>query len=194
MLRNDGYDFLNLGYYLERADNTARLLDVKYYVLLPRADFVGSGLDNYQWTTLLRALSAHRAFHWAYGGDVTAAQDRAFPDPQPRTARARCCTCPAKAERPPRPAGAAPMAARRAAQDRARALLGALAEARRSRTIFDEGLHEFLTRFIREIGALAQHGARQLSQREAAMILTVSHVTHLSLSTARCAAWCKASG
>jgi uncharacterized alpha-E superfamily protein len=74
LLRNDGWDFLNLGYYLERADNTARLLDVKYYVLLPRGDFVGSGLDNYQWTTLLRAMSAHRAFHWAYGGEVTAAK------------------------------------------------------------------------------------------------------------------------
>ena len=51
LLRNDGWDFLNLGYYLERADNTARLMDVKYYVLLPRADYVGSGLDNYQWST-----------------------------------------------------------------------------------------------------------------------------------------------
>lgn len=47
-LRNDGWDFLNLGYYLERSDNTARLMDVKYYVLLPRVEFVGSGMDNYQ--------------------------------------------------------------------------------------------------------------------------------------------------
>jgi len=73
-LRNDGYDFLGLGYGLERADNTARLIDVKYYVLLPRVDYVGSEFDNYQWTTLLRAMSAHRAFHWAYGGDVTPAK------------------------------------------------------------------------------------------------------------------------
>ena len=57
LLRNDGCDFLNLGYYLERGDNTARLIDVKYYVLLPAIDYVGSGLDNYQWTTLLRAMS-----------------------------------------------------------------------------------------------------------------------------------------
>ena len=73
-LRQDGFDFLGLGYALERCDSTSRLLDVKYYVLLPRAEFVGSGLDNYQWITLLRALSAHRAFHWAYGGDITAAK------------------------------------------------------------------------------------------------------------------------
>ncbi|MES2815028.1 MAG: alpha-E domain-containing protein, partial [Pseudomonadota bacterium] len=56
LLRDDGFNFLNIGYYLERGDNTARLMDVKYYVLLPRVDFVGSGLDNYQWTTLLRAM------------------------------------------------------------------------------------------------------------------------------------------
>ncbi|OYW60213.1 MAG: A alpha-helical domain with a conserved ER moti, partial [Rhodobacterales bacterium 12-65-15] len=52
LLRDDGFNFLNLGYYLERGDSTARLIDVKYYVLLPRIDFVGSGLDNYQWSTL----------------------------------------------------------------------------------------------------------------------------------------------
>jgi uncharacterized alpha-E superfamily protein len=73
-LRNDGYRFMNLGYAVERADNTARLLDVKYYVLLPSVAYVGSGLDNYQWTTLLRAMSAHRAYNWAYGGELTAAQ------------------------------------------------------------------------------------------------------------------------
>lgn len=70
-LRNDGNDFTNIGHYLERADSTARLLDVKYYVLLPQIELVGSGLDNYQWTTLLRSLSAHRSFNWVYGGEVT---------------------------------------------------------------------------------------------------------------------------
>ncbi len=70
-LQNDGYDFLNIGYYLERGDNTARLLDVKYYVLLPTTDMVGGSIDTYQWTTLLRALSAYRAFHWSYGGEYS---------------------------------------------------------------------------------------------------------------------------
>jgi uncharacterized alpha-E superfamily protein len=91
-LRNDGYDFLNLGFYLERADNTARLLDVKYYVLLPSLDLVGSGLDNYQWTTLLRAMSAHRAFHWAYGGDVTAMKIADFLIRNPQSPRS-LATC-----------------------------------------------------------------------------------------------------
>ena len=87
LLRNDGWDFLNLGYVLERADSTARLLDVKYYVLLPNLSLVGSGLDNYQWRTLLRAMSLHRAFHWAYGGEVTAAKIADFLILNPQTPR-----------------------------------------------------------------------------------------------------------
>ena len=64
MLRNDIYDFARLGTFLERADNTARIIDVKYYTLLPSASFVGSSLDNVQWETILRSVSAHRAFRW----------------------------------------------------------------------------------------------------------------------------------
>ncbi|MDP2699379.1 alpha-E domain-containing protein [Thalassospira sp.] len=71
LLRNDGYDFIRLGTFIERADNTARLLDVKYYVLLPETSIVGDGVDNYQWTTVLRAASSLRAFHWVYKDDYS---------------------------------------------------------------------------------------------------------------------------
>jgi uncharacterized alpha-E superfamily protein len=64
MLRNDIYNFARIGTFLERADNTARILDVKYYVLLPSLAFVGSSLDNVQWETILRSLSAKRAYSW----------------------------------------------------------------------------------------------------------------------------------
>ncbi|NND81857.1 MAG: alpha-E domain-containing protein [Gammaproteobacteria bacterium] len=70
-LHQDGADFFNLGYFVERAGNTARMLDIKYHVLLPTIETVGGAVDNYQWTTLLRAFSSHRAFHWAYGGDYS---------------------------------------------------------------------------------------------------------------------------
>lgn len=43
--------------------------EMKYHVLLPTTDMVGGALDNFQWTTLLRSLSAFRSFHWAYGGN-----------------------------------------------------------------------------------------------------------------------------
>ncbi|RUS63239.1 alpha-E domain-containing protein [Pseudorhodobacter sp. E13] len=151
-LRGDGYHFLNLGYYLERADSTARLLDVKYYVLLPRVDFVGSGLDNYQWTTLLRAMSSHRAFHWAYGGDVTAQKIGHFLILNPQCPRS-LITCAdgmvAHLERLDRGSRK-----KSTARSQARSLLAELAETK-VEEIFDEGLHEFLTRFIQETGKLA---------------------------------------
>jgi uncharacterized alpha-E superfamily protein len=71
LLRNDGYYFLRMGGLIERADMTLRLLDVKYYVLLPETDVVGGGRDYHQWTSVLRATSALRAYHHVYKGDYT---------------------------------------------------------------------------------------------------------------------------
>ena len=78
MLRDDAYDFARLGTFLERADATARLLDVKYYVLLPSAAGVGSRLDNAQWEVILRGVSAESAFRTAYGRSTRAADIAAF--------------------------------------------------------------------------------------------------------------------
>jgi len=72
LLRNDGYNFLYLGLFVERADNSARLLDVKYFVLLPKPQYIGGNIDNMQWSILLRSLSSFRAFRWAYDGNITA--------------------------------------------------------------------------------------------------------------------------
>jgi uncharacterized alpha-E superfamily protein len=66
MMRNDAYWFSRLGTFVERADNTARILDVKYHVLLPDYEAVGGTLDYYQWAAILRSVSALRAYHWIY--------------------------------------------------------------------------------------------------------------------------------
>jgi uncharacterized alpha-E superfamily protein len=66
MMRNDAYWFARLGTFLERADNTARILDVKYHVLLPDYEAIGGTLDYYQWAAILRSVSALRAYHWIY--------------------------------------------------------------------------------------------------------------------------------
>jgi uncharacterized alpha-E superfamily protein len=68
MLRNDAYYFSQLGNFIERADNTARILDVKYYILLPKPSDVGSDVDMQQWSQILRSVSAHRAYRWFYKG------------------------------------------------------------------------------------------------------------------------------
>lgn len=72
MLRNDIFNFARLGTFLERADNTARILDVKYYVLLPSIAWVGSRLDNAQWETVLRSVAGERAYRWLNAGRLDA--------------------------------------------------------------------------------------------------------------------------
>ena len=66
MLREPSFWFSRLGVFIERADNTARILDVKYHVLLPDSETVGGSLDYFQWTAILRAVSALTAYHWIY--------------------------------------------------------------------------------------------------------------------------------
>jgi len=70
MLRNEIYNFARIGTFLERADNTARILDVKYYVLLPSIAWVGSSLDNAQWETVLRSVAGDRAYRWLNAGSL----------------------------------------------------------------------------------------------------------------------------
>jgi uncharacterized alpha-E superfamily protein len=152
LLRRDGFFFLNLGYYLERADNTARLLDVKYYVLLPQVDYVGSGLDNYQWATLLRAMSAYRSFNWAYGAEMTPARIAHFLILNPTCPRSLMSSIIGASEQLTALGRGYGKTTR--AQQVARGILGELSEAS-VEDIFDEGLHEFLTRFIGEVGHLA---------------------------------------
>ena len=70
MLRNDIYHFAGIGTFVERADNTARILDVKYYVLLPSLSAVGSSLDNVQWENVLRSVAGERAYRWLNAGQM----------------------------------------------------------------------------------------------------------------------------
>lgn len=74
MVRADGYHFTRLGQFLERADNTARLLDVKYHVRLPSVADVGGVVDYYQWLAILRTVDARRAYRALYHGHVQAGQ------------------------------------------------------------------------------------------------------------------------
>jgi len=70
MLRNEIFNFARIGTFIERADNTARILDVKYYVLLPSVGWVGSSLDNVQWETVLRSVSGERSYRWLNSGAI----------------------------------------------------------------------------------------------------------------------------
>ena len=72
MLRNEGFYFARAGTYIERADNVARILDIKYFLLLPSLTYVGSSLDTGQWDTILRSVSGDRAYRWLNAGQIDA--------------------------------------------------------------------------------------------------------------------------
>ena len=69
LLQDEAYHFIRLGTLLERADNTARILDVKYHVLRPHGD--EGATDFYQWGALLRSVSAFEVYRKAYRDVIT---------------------------------------------------------------------------------------------------------------------------
>ena len=70
VIRDEGWEFMQAGRYLERADQTSRILDVKYHILLPSVRDVGGALDALQWMAILRSCSAFEAYHHIYGAEV----------------------------------------------------------------------------------------------------------------------------
>lgn len=62
MTHNEGWHFARMGRFLERADKTTRILDVKYFILLPSVEDIGTALDEIQWMALLRSASAYEMY------------------------------------------------------------------------------------------------------------------------------------
>jgi uncharacterized alpha-E superfamily protein len=154
MLRNDAFWFAQLGTFLERADNTARLLDVKYHVLLPGADRVGGPLDHCQWESILRAVSAQRAYHWVYHKRLEPwmiAELLILRAEMPRSLAACTAQISRTLERLADGHGG-----RRGECHRLSGRLDARLRYGRIDAIFQSGLHEFLTGFIDDTLALGR--------------------------------------
>jgi uncharacterized alpha-E superfamily protein len=154
MLRNEIYAFVKLGASIERADNTARILDVKYHVLLPSYSGVGGLLDYYQWTSILRAVSAVRAYNWVYRAEVkpwNVAELLILRPEMPRSLRACYDDITACLETIATDHGGA--------RGECHRLAGAMvAQLRFGRIddIFQHGLHEHLTEFIDRTATLGE--------------------------------------
>src|SRR6476659_10285364 len=145
MLRNAAYWFSRVGVYMERADNTARILDVKYHLLLPAHEHVGGPLDYFQWAAILRSVSALTAYHWVYRENLKPwliADLLILKDQMPRSLAScydnlvRFLDAIAHAYGRQGPA-----------QRHARAIHARLEHSRMTE-IFQHGLHEFITEFI----------------------------------------------
>jgi uncharacterized alpha-E superfamily protein len=157
-LRNDGYCFLRLGGSLERADNTARILDVKYHLLLPENEPVGGGLDYFQWSTILREVSALTSYRWVYRESIKpwlVADLLILNRQMPRSLLSCCDDMAHHLDRL-----ASVYGRRGPAQRLATTTVGRLAGLRIEQ-IFKAGLHEFITQFISENARLSNVIAEQ---------------------------------
>src|SRR6202140_4746112 len=145
MLRNDAYWFSRLGVFMERADNTARILDVKYHLLLPPQEHVGGPLDYFQWAAILRSVSALTAYHWVYRESLEPwliADLLILSDQIPRSLASCYENLVLYLDHIARAYGRQGPAQRQARGIRARL------ENSRMDEIFKEGLHEFIGEFI----------------------------------------------
>jgi len=74
MIRDDSYNFIRLGTFIERADSTSRILDVKYHLILPQEEVVGGAPDYYQWGALLQSVSAQGSYRRMFGDQIRYSQ------------------------------------------------------------------------------------------------------------------------
>jgi len=158
MLRNDAFWFTRLGGAVERADNTARILDVKYQLLLPETERVGGSLDYFQWTTILREVSALTAYHWVYRQSVKPwlVADLLILNPQMPRSLANCYEILVRhldliAE----------SYGRRGPSQRFASNMRAKLSSTKIDDIFEQGLHEFIEEFIAENNRLGSAIAEQ---------------------------------
>jgi uncharacterized alpha-E superfamily protein len=145
MLRTDPYWFQRLGTFVERSNNMARLLDVKYHVLLPKNEQVGGGLDYFQWASILRSVNALTSFHWVYRQSIQPWLVADFLILRPEQPRS-LISC-MKALNGYLDEIAEAYGRQGPAQHIARATLAKLSNTDVD-TIFKSGLHEFLAEFI----------------------------------------------
>jgi uncharacterized alpha-E superfamily protein len=159
--RNDAYCFIRLGTFVERADNTARLLDVKSQLIAPAVDSLApvdapseSAPDFYAWNALLRSLSAFEAYHAAYRDSLNGRRVTELLILRPDVPRSlRACCDEIRAILPQIEAREGADDAGRLVKQRAGALAlrlqyGAVDE------ILATGLHPWLTGFLDESAAL----------------------------------------
>jgi len=150
MMRGEGWAFYLLGTFVERADKTARTLDVKYHLLLPDLAMVGSPLDFYQWAALLKSISGFEAFRRIYHAGlrpIDVGEFVIFEREFPRSLR--FCVDRMENALDKFKSGNPDWASRQAVVGLRDRLEHSSAEA-----VFQQGLHEFLEEFLEEIDTL----------------------------------------
>src|SRR5437868_7672198 len=149
IVRGEAFDFSRLGTFLERADNTARILDVKYHILLPSVEDVGGALDYYQWAALLRSVSAFETYRTLYRDQIFPIKVAELLLLERRMPRSLAACFDQVTEALNRIDGQNDQAAKRLAGELHARLIHAEIE-----EVFQGGLHEYLTGILEDIGEL----------------------------------------
>ncbi len=157
MLRDDAFFFVNVGSFIERADSTARILDVKYHILLPPGESLGGSMDYYQWSTVLRTVSALGSYHWVYRESIKpwlVAELLILREEMPRSLRHAMSQVKRYLDAIAEGHGQRHPCQRRAGQLYAQLCYDQIED------VFQNGLHEYLGNFIARNNALGQEIAR----------------------------------
>ena len=149
LLRGDAFRFLRLGTFIERADNTARILDVKYHILLPSLNDVGGSADYYQWGALLRSVSAFESYRKVYRDQITPKRVAELLTLRPDMPRS-LIACMNEVNRLIEQIGSP----RSGELQRRCGMLHAELRFGTTDEIFEHGLHEYLSEFLERIYAL----------------------------------------
>jgi uncharacterized alpha-E superfamily protein len=149
IVRGEAFDFSRLGTFLERADNTARILDVKYHVMLPALSEVGGAIDYYQWAALLRSVSAFETYRTLYKDQILPIKVAQLLILERRMPRSLAACFEQITQAMDRLQGQHDKAARRLANELFVRLTDADIE-----EIFQNGLHEYLTNFLTDVNEL----------------------------------------
>ena len=159
MLQDEAFHFLRLGTFLERADNTARILDVKFHAV--QSDFFGSAserdleYDFYHWSAILRSVSGFEIYRKVYRDVIVperVAELLMLREDMPRALH----HCMSEVLTNLRLVGADPQGdtMRHAGRLRADLRYGHIDE------ILATGLHAFLTQFLDRVNQLGAHVSR----------------------------------
>ena len=151
IMRGEAFNFSRLGTFIERADATARMLDVKYHILLPRVEDVGGALDYYQWAALLRSVSSFETYRIIYRDTILPINVAELLILDRRMPRSLAACLEQIDQALARLQGQNDQPAKRLAGElQARLVHGDIDE------IFRGGLHEYLTDFLDDVGELGQ--------------------------------------
>jgi len=148
IVRGEAFNFSRLGTFLERADNTARILDVKYHVVLPSVQDVGGALDYYQWTALLRSVSSYETYRGLYRDQILPIKVAQLLILEQRMPRSLAACFDQITQAMDRIQGQDRAAKRLASELHARLTHADIEE------IFNGGLHEYLSECLEDIGEL----------------------------------------